>query len=177
MCIFDGDYRFKGSPTYGISCDVYSLYVRHCERGYKVNLAISFIKVGRKMKIVNENLELIDYEEKKDEIKDTYEDIHNYKLIAKIAIIDLIYDINKNTCHKMNGIIILTQLIVLATSIICQFLFNEFKLVISVAGTIGSLILMCLVIINIKLSNKALVTTRKQQNIIEECIDKLSRKK
>ena len=129
------------------------------------------------MKVVNENLEMVDYEEKKKEIKDAKESsILGYKMMAKIALMDLVYDMNKNTCHKMNFMIIGTQCIILIISLICQILFEEFRTIISLSGAVGSTILMFLVIINTKISDKAIRKANKQREIIEECIDKLEKK-
>ena len=129
------------------------------------------------MKIINENLEMIDYEEKKKEIEDAKESVAlGYKMKAKMTLMDLVYDMNRNTCHKMNFMIIGAQLVILTISLICQFLFEEFEAVISMAGALGSTILLCLVIINTKISDKAIRKTNKQREIIEECIDKLEKR-
>ena len=128
------------------------------------------------MKVVSGNLEMVDYEEKKKEIEDAKESaVLGYKMMAKMTLIDLVYDMNRNTCHKMNFMIIGTQLIVLTISLICQVIFDEFRAVISLAGAIGSTILMCLVIINTKVSDKAIRKATKQREVIEECIDKISK--
>ena len=128
------------------------------------------------MKVINENLEMVDYEEKKKEIEDAKESATlGYKMMAKITLMDLVYDMNRNTCHKMNFMIIGAQLIILTISLICQVLFDEFRAVISLAGAIGSTILMCLVIINTKVSDKAIRKATKQREVIEECIDKISK--
>lgn len=130
------------------------------------------------MKIINENLEMIDYEEKKKEIENVKESATlRYKMMAKMTLMDLVYDMNRNTCHKMNFMIIGAQLIVLTISIICQALFDKFRVVISLAGAIGSIVLMCLVIINTKISDKAIRKANKQREVIEECIDKLEKRK
>ena len=128
------------------------------------------------MKVINENLEMVDYEEKKKEIKDAKESAAlGYKMMAKMTLMDLVYDMNRNTCHKMNFMIIGAQLIILTISLICQVIFDEFRAVISLAGAIGSTILMCLVIINTKVSDKAIRKATKQREVIEECIDKISK--
>ena len=129
------------------------------------------------MKVVNENLEIVDYEEKKKEIEDAKESAAlGYKMMAKMTLIDLVYDMNRNTCHKMNFMIIGAQLIVLTISLICQALFNEFRAVISMAGALGSTVLMFLVVINTKISDKAIRRANKQREIIEECIDELEKR-
>ena len=128
------------------------------------------------MKVINENLEMVDYDEKKEEIEDAKESAAlGYKMMAKMTLIDLVYDMNRNTCHKMNFMIIGAQLIVLTISLICQALFNEFRAVISMAGALGSTVLMFLVVINTKISDKAIRKANKQREIIEECIDKISK--
>ena len=128
------------------------------------------------MKVINENLEMVDYEEKKKEIEDAKESaVLGYKMMAKITLMDLVYDMNRNTCHKMNFMIIGAQLIILTISLICQVIFDEFRAVISLAGAVGSTILMCLVIINTKVSDKAIRKATKQREVIEECIDKISK--
>lgn len=83
---------------------------------------------------------------------------------------------NRNTCHKMNFMVIGAQLIILTISLICQALFDEFRVVISLAGAIGSIALMCLVIINTKISDKAIRKANKQREVIEECIDELEKR-
>ena len=129
------------------------------------------------MKVINENLEMVDYEEKKKEIEDAKESaVLDYEMIAKMTLINLVYDMNRNTCHKMNLMIIGAQLIILTISLICQALFNEFRVVISLTGAIGSIVLMCLVIINTKVSDKAIRKANKQREIIEECIDELEKR-
>ena len=128
------------------------------------------------MKVINENLEMVDYEEKKKEIEDAKESAAlGYKMMAKMTLMDLVYDMNRNTCYKMNFMIIGAQLIILTISLICQVIFDEFRAVISLAGAIGSTVLMCLVIINTKVSDKAIRKATKQREVIEECIDKISK--
>ena len=128
------------------------------------------------MKVINENLEMVDYEEKKKEIEDAKESVAlGYKMKAEMTLMNLVYDMNRNTCHKMNFMIIGAQLIILTISLICQALFDEFRVVISLAGAIGSTVLMCLVIINTKVSDKAIRKATKQRKVIEECIDKISK--
>ena len=130
----------------------------------------SFKKVGRKMKVVNENLELVDYEKK----SISEEDRLNYELMSKLTLIDLMYDMNRNISHKMNFIMISAQLMILFISLTLQSIFVEFRLVISLAGALGSTIMMCLVIINTKLSGKAMKNANRQKELIENYIDKLA---
>lgn len=129
------------------------------------------------MKVINENLEMVDYEEKKKEIEDAKESAAlGYKMMAKMTLMDLVYDMNRNTCHKMNFMIIGAQWVILTISLVCQALFSEFRAIISMAGALGSIALMCLVIINTKISDKAIRKANKQREIIEECIDKLEKR-
>lgn len=123
------------------------------------------------MKIVNENLESVDYEKKK---SISEEDRLNYKLISKLTLIALMYDMNRNISHKMNFIMISAQLMILFISLTLQSVFVEFRLVISLAGALGSTIMMCLVIINTKLSDKAMKNANRQKELIENYIDKLA---
>lgn len=129
------------------------------------------------MKVVSENLEMVDYEEKKKEIEDVKESAAlGYKMMAKITLMDLVYDMNRNTCHKMNFMIIGAQWVILTISLVCQALFSEFRAVISMAGALGSTVLMFLVVINTKISDKAIRKANKQREIIEECIDELEKR-
>ena len=129
------------------------------------------------MKVINENLEMVDYEEKKKEIEEAKTSATlGYKMMAKMTLMDLVYDMNRNTCHKMNFMIIGAQWVILTISLVCQALFSEFRAVISMAGAVGSTILMCLVIINTKISDIAIRKANKQREIIEECIDKLEKR-
>ena len=125
------------------------------------------------MKVIDENLEMVDYEEKEEARTST---MLGYKMMAKMTLMDLVYDMNRNTCHKMNFMIIGAQLVILTISFICQFLFEEFEVIISMASAFGSTILLCLVIINTKISDKAIRKANKQREIIEECIDKLEKR-
>ena len=129
------------------------------------------------MKVINENLEMVDYEEKKKEIEEAKTSATlGYKMMAKMTLMDLVYDMNRNTCHKMNFMIIGAQWVILTISLVCQALFSEFRAVISMAGAVGSTILMCLVIINTKISDIAIRKANKQREVIEECIDKLEKR-
>ena len=129
------------------------------------------------MKVVSGNLEMVDYEEKKKEIEEAKTSATlGYKMMAKMTLMDLVYDMNRNTCHKMNFMIIGAQWVILTISLVCQALFSEFRAIISMAGAVGSTILMCLVIINTKISDIAIRKANKQREIIEECIDKLEKR-
>lgn len=120
------------------------------------------------MKVVSETLEMVDYEDKTEEI-----DKSEYRLAIRLALIDLIYGINRDTCHKMNFVIIVAQLITFFTSCILQVIFNEYRPVISMAGAIMSIVFMCLVLINSKISRVALENARAHREIIDACIDEL----
>lgn len=123
------------------------------------------------MKVINENLEIIDYEEK-EETKTG--DMFDYKLIARMTLINLIYEMNKNTHHKMNFIIVGMQFLIICGSIISQFIFNNINsTLISTLGAVASIMMMCLVIINNKISDKAIKRAHEQKEIIEKCIDKI----
>lgn len=122
------------------------------------------------MKVVSETLEMVDYEDKTEEI-----DKLEYKLAISMTLIDLIYDINRDTCHKMNFVIIIAQLITFFASCILQVIFNEYRPVISMAGVIMSTIFMCLVLINSKISKIALDNAHAHREIVEDCVDKLLR--
>lgn len=129
------------------------------------------------MKVVSGNLEMVDYEEKKKEIEEAKTSATlGYKMMAKMTLMDLVYDMNRNTCHKMNFMIIGAQWVILTISLVCQALFDKFRVIISLAGVIGSIVLMCLVIINTKISDKAIRKANKQREVIEECIDKISKR-
>ena len=120
------------------------------------------------MKVVSETLEMVDYEDKTEEI-----DKSEYRLAIRLALIDLIYAINRDTCHKMNFVIIVAQLITFFASCILQVIFNEYRPVISMAGAIMSIIFMCLVLINSKISRVALENARAHREVIDSCIDEL----
>ena len=122
------------------------------------------------MKMIDENSKIVNCGKKKKENTSL-----EYKIIAKTTLVSLVYDMNRNTCHKMNFMIIGIQWLIITISLICQALFNEFRAVISMAGAIGSTVLMCLVIINTKVSDKAIRKATKQREVIEECIDKISK--
>ena len=122
------------------------------------------------MKMIDENSKIVNCGKKKKENTSL-----EYKIIAKTTLVSLVYDMNRNTCHKMNFMIIGIQWLIIIISLICQILFNEFIAVIALAGAIGSILLMCLVIINTKISDRAIKKANKQRKIIEECIDELTK--
>ena len=72
MCVSVANVVLKVSPAYGDWCDV--LKLAPCETlqvGIKEINPTIFIKVGRKMKIINENLEMVDFKEKSTPKEDT----------------------------------------------------------------------------------------------------------
>ena len=122
------------------------------------------------MKMINENSKIVNCGKKKKENTSL-----EYKIIAKTTLVSLVYDMNRNTCHKMNFMIIGIQWLIIIISLICQILFNEFRAVIALVGAIGSILLMCLVIINTKISDRAIKKANEQRKVIEECIDELTK--
>lgn len=132
------------------------------------------------MKVVSETLEMVDYEESEKEEKNKYTSttvsMFGYKMMAEVALIDLIYDMRKNMCHKMNLIIVTTQIIIFLISITLQFIFQDYREIISLSGALGSTILMCLVIINTKVADIATKQAYKQREVIEHCINNLSKR-
>ena len=127
------------------------------------------------MKVVGDDLRLINYEERKDE--DITKEIYSHTFMAKFLLMNLIYDINNTLCHKMNFIIIGIQILVLFISSILQLVLNEYKHIISLTGALISVLMMILVVINVKLSNKAITEANKQRSIIESHIDKIKERK
>lgn len=128
------------------------------------------------MKIVNENLELVDYSEKEKEKWEEKEEKKidpTYKFLIKMALIDMVYDMNKNLHHKMNFMIITMQILIFSISMILQT-FGISTIPISIAGAIGTTVMLCLVFIGNRLSDKAIKATNIQRNMIHECLDKLS---
>ena len=127
------------------------------------------------MKVVDDNLQLIDYKERKDE--DITKEIYSHAFMAKFLLMNLIYDINNTLCHKMNFIIIGIQILVLFASSILQLVLNKYENIISLTGAIISFLMMILVIVNVKLSNKVITEANKQRSIIENHIDKIKERK
>lgn len=127
------------------------------------------------MKVVDDNLRLIDYEERKDE--DVTKEIYSHAFMAKFLLMDLIYNINNTLCHKMNFIIISIQILILFASSILQLVLNKYKNIISLTGAIISFLMMILVVVNVKLSNKVITEANKQRSIIENHIDKIKERK
>ena len=99
----------------------------------------------------------------------------NTKLAIKIALIDLIHNMNRDTILKLNLIIICTQFIMLFISLILQVAIPEYKLGASIMNSVWSTAMLFLVIINIKIvSAKAMEKAREQKDMIEVLLDRLT---
>ena len=102
-------------------------------------------------------------------------DKQNTKLAIKIALIDLIHNMNRDTTLKLNLIIICTQFIMLFISLILQATIPERELGASIMNSIWSTAMLFLVIINIKIvSAKAMEKAREQKDMIEVLLDRLT---
>ena len=102
-------------------------------------------------------------------------DKQNTKLAIKIALIDLIHNMNRDTTLKLNLIIICTQFIMLFISLILQVAIPEYKLGASIMNSVWSTAMLFLVIINIKIvSAKAMKRAREQKDMIEVLLDRLT---
>ena len=102
-------------------------------------------------------------------------DKQNTKLAIKLALIDLIYNMNRNTTLKLNLIIICVQFTMLFISLILQVTIPERKLGASIMNSIWSTAMLFVVIINIKIvSAKAMKKAREQKDMIEVLLDKLT---
>ena len=102
-------------------------------------------------------------------------DKQNTKLVIKLALIDLIYNMNRNTTLKTNLIVVGIQFIMLSISLILQVIVPEYKLGASVMNSMWSTVMLFLVIINIKIvSAKAMEKAREQKDMIEVLLDKLT---
>lgn len=100
----------------------------------------------------------------------------NYKLAIKLTLIDLRYDMLKNTISRMNLTIICAQLTMLVVSIILQITMKDFKEGIAIMNSIWSLAMVGLVFINTEiLSSKAMKAAKEQCDIIETLLDELSK--
>ena len=102
-------------------------------------------------------------------------DKQNTKLAIKIALIDLIHNMNRDTTLKLNLIIICMQFTMLFISLILQVAIPEYKLGASIMNSVWSTAMLFLVIINIKIvSAKAMEKAREQKDMIEVLLDKLT---
>ena len=102
-------------------------------------------------------------------------DKQNTKLAIKLALIDLIHNMNRDTTLKLNLIMICVQFTMLFISLILQTVIPERKLGASIMNSIWSTAMLFLVIINIKIvSAKAMKKAREQKDMIEVLLDKLT---
>ena len=102
-------------------------------------------------------------------------DKQDTKLAIKLALIDLIHNMNRDTTLKLNLIIICVQFTMLFISLILQIVTPERKLGASIMNSIWSTAMLFLVIINIKIvSAKAMKRAREQKDMIEALLDKLT---
>ena len=102
-------------------------------------------------------------------------DKQNTKLAIKIALIDLIHNMNRDTTLKLNLIIICTQFTMLFISLILQVAIPEYKLGASIMNSVWSTAMLFLIIINIKIvSAKAMEKAREQKDMIEVLLDRLT---
>lgn len=102
-------------------------------------------------------------------------DKQDTKLAIKLALIDLIHNMNRDTTLKLNLIIICVQFTMLFISLILQVVTPERKLGASIMNSIWSTAMLFLVIINIKIvSAKAMKRAREQKDMIEVLLDKLA---
>ena len=102
-------------------------------------------------------------------------DKQNTKLAIKIALIDSIHNMHRDTTLKLNLIIICTQFIMLFISLILQVAIPEYKLGASIMNSVWSTAMLFLVIINIKIVlAKAMEKAREQKDMIEVLLDRLT---
>lgn len=99
----------------------------------------------------------------------------NIKLAIKLAIINLRYDMNKNTIHKMNLVMVCIQFIMLFVGMILQITMRERASGIAIMNALWSLVIVILVVINGEvISPKAMKRAKEQADAIETLLDKLS---
>ena len=102
-------------------------------------------------------------------------DKQDTKLAIKLALIDLIHNMNRDTTLKLNLSIICVQFTMLFISLILQAAIPERKLGASIMNSIWSTAMLFLVIINIKIvSEKEIKKAREQKDMIEVLLDKLT---
>ena len=100
----------------------------------------------------------------------------NYKLAIKLALINLRYDMHKNTIHKMNFAIICAEFIMFIVGMILQITMKEFREGIAIMNAIWTLVVTVLVVINTEiLSSKAMKVAKEQGDFIETLLDELSK--
>lgn len=99
----------------------------------------------------------------------------DYKLAIKLALIDLIHNMNRDTTLKLNAVIICVQLIMLVVSLILQVITSGYKLGASLMNSLWSTAMLFVIVINVKIiSAKAMKKAKEQQNIIEILLDELT---
>lgn len=102
-------------------------------------------------------------------------DKQNTKLAIKLALIDLIHDMNRDTTLKLNLVIICVQFIMLFISLILQVVMSEHKLGASLMNSLWSTAMVFVIIINVRIvSAKAMKKAREQKDMIEAFLDKLT---
>lgn len=127
------------------------------------------------MKVVNERLELVDYEEsEKSEERKEKRSIKPYTLLIRMQLIDLVYDMNNDIHHKMNAYIIGFQLFIFTLNLLLPRLFNISTIPVSVATAVVSVGMLFLVLMGNVLSDKAIKKSRVHQKVINDCIKKIT---
>ena len=99
----------------------------------------------------------------------------DYKLAIKLALIDLIHNMNRDTTLKLNLVIICVQFIMLFISLILQVVMSEHKLGASLMNSLWSTAMVFVIIINVRIvSAKAMKKAREQKDMVEVLLDKLA---
>lgn len=100
----------------------------------------------------------------------------DYKLAIKLALIDLIYGMNRDTTFKLNSVIICIQFVMLFISLILQIAISECKLGASLMNSLWSIAMLFVILINVKIiSAKAMKKAREQKDMIEVLLDELTK--
>lgn len=98
------------------------------------------------------------------------------KLAIKLALIDLIHNMNRDTTLKLNLVIICVQFIMLFISLILQVVTSEHKLGASLMNSLWSTAMVFVIIINVRIvSAKAMKKAREQKDMIEVLLDELTK--
>lgn len=100
----------------------------------------------------------------------------DYKLAIKLALIDLIHNMNRDTTLKLNVVIICVQLVMLIVSLILQVTMLKYKLVgASLMNSFWSTAMLFVILINVKIiSAKAMKKAKEQKDVIEALLDGLT---
>lgn len=99
----------------------------------------------------------------------------DYKLAIKLALIDLIHGMNRDTTLKLNLVIICIQFIMLFINLILQAIISEYKLGASLMNSLWSIAMSFVILINVKIiSAKAMKKAREQKDMIEVLLDRLT---